>query len=200
MTAVPLHVVRDPDGASTLLHPLRLRLLRELREPDSAAGLARRLRIPRQKLNYHLRQLEAEGLVEMVETRQKRGCTERILRAVARSFVIDPATLGTIAGDPAMVEDQVSSAYLVAVAARAIREVAALRERAEQSGKRIPTVTLQSEIRFASPAAQQAFANDLTRALAELTARYHDEKSAGGRTFRLIAGSYPAPVEGHPTP
>ena len=195
MTAAPLHVVRHAEGATTLLHPLRLRLLHELKEPDSAAGLARRLRIPRQKLNYHLRQLESEGLVEVVGTRQKRGCVERLMRAVARSFVIDPATLGTIAGDPATVEDQVSSAYLVAVAARTIRELAALRERAEQGGKRLPTLAIQSEIRFTSPAAQHAFASELTKALAELTAKYHDGTSTSGRTFRLIAGSYPRPAD-----
>ena len=199
MTAAPIHVVSDADGATTLLHPLRLRLLGELQEPDSAAGLARRLRLPRQKLNYHLRQLESEGLVEMVGTRQRRGCVERLLRAVARSYVIDPATLGVIGSDPTHVEDQVSSAYLVAVAARAIKEVAALRERAEKTGKRVPTVTLQTEIRFASPAAQQAFAQELTEALAALTTKYHDDGAHGGRRFRLIAGSYPAP-DGARTP
>lgn len=194
MTAAPLHVVSDAEGATTLLHPLRLRLLQELREPDSASGLARRLRLPRQKLNYHLRQLESEGLVEIVGTRQKRGCVERLLRAVARSFVIDPATLGAVGGDPTQIEDKVSSAYLVAVAAQTIREVAALRDQAERSAKRVPTLTLQSEIRFASPAAQEAFTREITQALARITAKYHDDVTPGGRRFRLIAGSYPAPA------
>ena len=48
-----LDFVREAERASVLLHPLRLRIVAELREPDSASGLARRLRIPRQKINYH---------------------------------------------------------------------------------------------------------------------------------------------------
>ena len=38
--------------------------MRALDQPDSAAGLARRLGVPRQKLNYHLRLLEDDGLVD----------------------------------------------------------------------------------------------------------------------------------------
>ena len=62
----------------------RLRLVRELVEPDSAAGLAKRLGLPRQRLNYHLRELEAAGLLELVEERRRGNCVERIVRAVAR--------------------------------------------------------------------------------------------------------------------
>ena len=36
---------------------------------NSAAGLAKRIGIPRQKLNYHIRQLEKQGLVEEVGER-----------------------------------------------------------------------------------------------------------------------------------
>jgi DNA-binding transcriptional ArsR family regulator len=179
-----------------MLHPLRLRILGQLAEPDSAAGLARRLGLPRQQINYHLRQLEDERLVEVVGEQQKRGCTERLVRAVARSYLISPATLGTLATDPAQVRDQFSSTYLVAVAAQVMREVAALRDRADQAGKRLPTLTLQTDVRFASPASQHAFAEELSREVARLVAKYHDEEAPGGRRFRVVAGAYPAPVKG----
>jgi DNA-binding transcriptional ArsR family regulator len=191
--AEPLHIVEDAAPAAALLHPLRLRLLEELSEPDSAAGLARRLGQPRQQLNYHLRQLEEQGLIEEVGIRQRRGCTERLLRAVARSYLISPATLGAVAADPAQVPDRLSSAYLVAVAAQVIREVAGARTGGESGGRRLPTLTLQTEIRFANAAARARFARDLSRTVARLAAKYHDETAPGGRRFRVVAGAYPAP-------
>lgn len=189
-----LHVVDRAAAAATLLDPLRLRILGELRSPDSAAGLARRMGLPRQQLSYHLRVLEDEGLVELVEERKKRNCTERVVRAVARSYLISPAALGALAVDPRRIEDRASSAYLVATAAQAIAEVSAQRGRADAAGKKLPTFTLQAEVRFASPEDQHAFAADLTRAVARLVARYHDDSAPRGRTFRLMAGAWPAPT------
>jgi DNA-binding transcriptional ArsR family regulator len=195
MAARPLHVIEDPHSAATLLHPLRLKILEHLEEPDSATGLSKRMGLPRQKLNYHLRQLEAEGLVELVEERKKRNFTERIVRTVARSYLISPATLGSLAPDPEKVRDHASSAYLIAVAARLIRELAEIRPAADAEGKRVPTLTLQSEIRFSTPHAQHAFAHELTEQTARLISKYHDQDAPCGRTFRFIAGTYPAPKE-----
>ena len=96
-----LDVVTSPGRAAMLLDPLRLRLLEGLREPDSAAGLARRLRLPRQRVNYHLRELEKHKLVELVGRKRRGNCTARILRATARSYVISPAALGGVGADPA---------------------------------------------------------------------------------------------------
>lgn len=194
----PLHVVEDTDCAATMLHPLRLRLLAELVEPDSATGLAKRLGLPRQQLNYHLRQLEEQGLVEPVEERKRRGCTERLVRAVARSYLISPSTLGRLAGHPGRIEDQLSSAYLVAVAAQTVSEVAGLRQQAEREGRQLQTLTLQTDIRFATPKTQQAFATELAGELARLAAKYHDGKAESGRRFRVMAGAYPAPIDDDP--
>ena len=78
-------VIDDPAAATVALEPVRSRLLAELAEPASAATLAARLGIPRQKVNYHLRALEAHGLVRVAETRQWGGLTERLLVASAAS-------------------------------------------------------------------------------------------------------------------
>ena len=56
-----VQVIDDPAAAVVALEPVRSRLLAELAEPASAATLAARLGIPRQKVNYHLRALEAHG-------------------------------------------------------------------------------------------------------------------------------------------
>lgn len=188
-------VIERKKAAAAVLHPVRGRILAELREPDSAAGLARRLDLPRQKLNYHLRQLEKEGLVELVEERRKGNCTERVVRASARSYLISPATLGPLASDPDKLRDKFSAAYLVALAARAIRDIARLSRGAAKAGKRLPTLSLQTEIRFASARAQNRFAEELSTHVAQLTAKYHDESAPRGRPFRLFVGSYPAPKD-----
>jgi DNA-binding transcriptional ArsR family regulator len=181
--AASLHMIGDLKRAAAMLHPLRLRILSELEAADSAAGLAKRLGMPRQKLNYHIRQLEKQGLVEEVG-----------VRAVARSYLISPTALGPLAADPERVRDRTSSSYLVAVAARVIAEVADLRERARKSRKKLPTLTLQAEVRFASPESQHAFAAELSREVSRIVAKYHDEAAPSGRRFRLVAGAYPVPL------
>src|ERR1700729_3861369 len=101
-----LQIVQNPDKAAVLLQPGRLGLLERLAEPDSAAGLARRLGVPRQKMNYHLRELE------WVEERRKGNCMERLVRATAREFLIAPHA------GKAVTADRFSAAYLVSTAAR----------------------------------------------------------------------------------
>jgi DNA-binding transcriptional ArsR family regulator len=187
-----LKMVDSAASAAAMLDPVRLKLLGALVEPDSASGLARRIGLPRQKTNYHLRELEKAGLVEFVEERRKGNCTERIVRAVARSYVINPAMLGEIGADPERVQDRASSAYLVAAATRAVRDVAELRGRADRAGKALATITIETEVRFASAADRSAFAEDLANEVAKLVAEYHDESAPEGRLHRFVIGGYPA--------
>ena len=58
-----VEVIADPAAAASALDPIRSRLLAELTEPASAAALASRMGITRQKVNYHLRALEDHHLV-----------------------------------------------------------------------------------------------------------------------------------------
>lgn len=112
-----VHVIRDMRAAAAVLHPMRLRILEHLVEPDSAAGVARHLRLPRQKVNYHLRCLETRGLVRLVETRTAGSTTERAVQAVARRFVISPRLLGRLAADRGGAPDSDRVRLLAAAAA-----------------------------------------------------------------------------------
>ena len=181
-----LQIVQNPEKAAILLQPGRLDLLVRLAEPDSAAGLARQLGIPRQKVNYHLRELEREGFVELFEERRKGNCIERMVRATAREFLIAPHAGKTV------IADCFSAAYLVSTMARVIRDLAAICLRAGKARKRVATLTLETEIRFATAESRSAFAEELTATIAHLARKYHDEQAEGGRRFRLIAASYPA--------
>ena len=198
MTTPAVQVIRQSEPAAAVLDPVRQQLLAHLAEPDSAAGLARRLRLPRQRINYHLRALETAGLVELVEERRKGNCFERVVRATARSFVISPEALGVLGPGPDAVADRLSSAYLVAAAGRIIGDLGALETQARTEGKRIATLTLDAEVRFASAEKRSEFARELTEAVARLAAKYHDERASGGRRFRLLAAVHPTPTEDAP--
>ena len=85
-----IQVIDDPAAATVAMEPMRSRLLSELAEPASAATLATRVGLTRQKVNYHLNALEAYGLVRLAEKRKWGGLTERLLVATAASYVVSP--------------------------------------------------------------------------------------------------------------
>jgi DNA-binding transcriptional ArsR family regulator len=189
-----LCVIHDPASASVALDPVRSRLLSELRAPMSAATLAGHIGLPRQKVNYHLRTLEEHGLVRVDSKKRWGGLTERRMVATAFSYVVSPGALGPVAADPARGIDRLSASYLVALAARLIREVGQLLRKSEELNKRLATLSIDTEVRFRSAEDRAAFSSELTAAIAELVSRYHDESAPGGRRHRLMIGAYPAPA------
>jgi DNA-binding transcriptional ArsR family regulator len=190
-----LALIDDPAAAAALLDPVRSQVLEMLRSPDSATGVARKLGLPRQRLRYHVKELERHGLIEHVEDRRKGNCVERLMQATARRYLISPEAVGGLDMDPEVVRDRFSSDYLIAITGRTLQEVTRLRVGADQAGKKLPTLTLDSDVRFANPAAQGAFVEELGDMLATLIQKYHRPRAASGRSFRFIATGYPAPAK-----
>jgi DNA-binding transcriptional ArsR family regulator len=187
-----VEVIEDPAAAAVALDPVRARLLAELVHPGSAATLAARVGLARQKVNYHLRTLELHGLVELAEERKRGGITERVLRATAATYVVSPAALDETAADPDRAADRLSARYLVALAGRLVREVGSLARRAGTAGKRLPTMAIDTQIGFRSAQDRAAFADELTAAVLDLAARYHHDD---GRPHRLVVAVHPRPEE-----
>jgi DNA-binding transcriptional ArsR family regulator len=185
-------IVRDTARAAHLLDPMRAALLGQLAEPGSASSLARALGLPRQRINYHLHELEKAGFVEFVEERRRGNCVERLVKATARSYLISPEVLGALGRTPEEQQDRFSASYLMAAAGRLLHDVAETSARAATAKKRVATLTLEADIRFATAEARTAFAEELSTAVAQLVAKYHDATTAGGRRFHLVAGVYPA--------
>lgn len=183
--------VEEPEQLRAALSPVRRQLLNALREPSSATRVAAALGLPRQRVNYHLRALEAAGLVELVELRQRRGCMERIVRARPGAFVVDPSV---IASDHEVeftrIQDQYAAEHLVGAAAATVRDVARMQVRATEAGRRLLTFTVEATVRFAEPGDVHAFTDELADAVRGLVERYD---SQGGRPYRLLAGGHPAP-------
>ncbi len=164
-----IQIIDDPAAATVALAPTRSRLLAELATPASAATLATRVGLTRQKVNYHLNALEAYGLVRLAHERK----------------------WGGLAVDPKRDVDRLSASYLIALAARVVREVGDFIRRATEVGKRLATLSVDTEVRFRSPADRAAFSAELTKAIEGLVAKYHDESAPGGRGHRLVVVAYP---------
>ncbi len=195
-----IDVIEDPATAESLLDPVRTRLLAALVEPASATMLASRVGLPRQLVNYHLRTLERHGLVELLEERRKGNVMERIMRASAASYVISPAALVALQPDPARSPDHRSAMWLLALAARLVRDVGSLLAGAARERRQLATYALDGEVRFATAADRAAFAEELSATVTHLIGRYHDEAAPRGRTHRVLLAIHPSvPALAHPS-
>jgi DNA-binding transcriptional ArsR family regulator len=185
-------VIESAAAAEASLDPIRSRLLAELATPGSATTLAVKVGLPRQQVNYHLRTLERHGLVELVEERRRGNMTERVMQATAASYVISPTALAAVEPDPERSPDRLSAFWLLAVAARLVRDVGSLLIGARKAGKRLATFALDGEVRFASAADRSAFAEELSHAVAALVAKYHDDSAESGRVHRIVVAIHPS--------
>ncbi|HUP90424.1 MAG TPA: helix-turn-helix domain-containing protein [Longimicrobiales bacterium] len=181
-------------AASILAHPLRVRILRAAQTPISASGLARILNEPRQRLNYHVRQLAANGFLEPAGEQRRGNMMEQQYVASAAAYVLTTDVLGDAAPQPTDSTHTSTAEELVAICARAESEVASVIESARAAGVRAKTFALQFDVRFSS-AEQRSRFNDalrdaLERIIAEVSAVTGDEGAA--RPFRMVVGLYPA--------
>ncbi|HYL65450.1 MAG TPA: helix-turn-helix domain-containing protein [Candidatus Methylomirabilis sp.] len=193
-------LLREAAQAAALLHhPLRLKILAALLEPDSAAGVARRMKLPRQTVNYHVRELARARLLARAGRRRRRHLYEQCYVATARGYVLSPELLGQLAADPAQVADTFSAKYLLGLASKLQSELARSVELASAAGKRIATLSVNTELRFISPEQRAAFTQELQRTIVEVVGRHTspfslpDGSAAEGRPFRLVVGCYPIP-------
>jgi DNA-binding transcriptional ArsR family regulator len=204
MAAAAVDVIGDTARAGALLHPLRLRIVESLRQPDSASGIARRLRLPRQMVNYHVRELARAGYLRRAGQRRVRSMIERRFVATAQAYVLAPSLLGGLSADRRRVEDAFSIAYLLALTAGVQSDLARVKELAEAEGKRVSTLSLSTRLRFESAEQRAEFARALQQAIVDVVGRYAspdllDGGAKGhGRAYRLVLGCYPAPPDEKP--
>ncbi|HJK98394.1 MAG TPA: winged helix-turn-helix domain-containing protein, partial [Polyangiaceae bacterium LLY-WYZ-14_1] len=169
---------------------LRAAVLAQLQQAEgSASEVAERLGESRQRVGYHVRELERAGLLDLVATRQRRGFEERVLRATARAVVPEPVVLGSLS--PAETAEAFAAETLVALTARSASEVSRMKTSAAEAKKRLLTFAIETEIAFRRPADVEAFTEHLARALGELVARY--QEPGGRRRYRIIVGGHPRP-------
>jgi DNA-binding transcriptional ArsR family regulator len=185
-----VELVQEPERVRLALSPLRRQLLERMRTPASATQLAAVLGTSRQRVNYHLRALEQAGLVELVEQRQRRGCTERILQATATAFVVDPAVIDADMRPPEIAQDRHAAEHLIDAAAGVVRNVARMQSNAQRDGKRLLTFTIEAEVCFVEPGDVERFGDRLAQLVEQAVSEF-DTPSGGGR-YRVVVGGHPA--------
>lgn len=171
------------EQAETLLKAKRIELLRRLAEPRSCSELGSELGEPPQKVYYHVKKLEAAGLVERVSERRVRALTEGIYQARARSYWLSPDLVGRLGGGGRRATDELSLGYLLDLAEEIQADVARL---ATSQGD-TPSLGLSGEVRLA-PARREAFLRDV-RAAFEDVLRRHGGRA--GERFRVALTCYP---------
>lgn len=183
-----VQVLDDPEALQVLGNPLRVQVLEALREPASAAAVARQIGQPRQKVNYHLKELESAGLVRQIRERRVGNFVESIFQAVARSFLVSPEVAWS---DPRRLETlkrQHSLRTLVFLGERLQRDAAVLIDRAAFGGEEIASASVTAAVSFASEAEREAFLDEYLKVTAELLNRYGKKE---GEPYRVVLAAYP---------
>ncbi|MFC4492948.1 ArsR/SmtB family transcription factor [Streptomyces ovatisporus] len=171
--------VESAEQAEAILKPARAAVLRELTEPRTCSEVAERLGQTPQRVYYHVKQLEAAGVVERVAERQVRNLVEAAYQAVARKFWMSPGMIGLPSTDP----DDENLARLLDLAEQIQRDVAQLRPREDP----LPSIGVHGEVRV-KPEHREAFLRDVQAMLQQLFTRYG---GAEGEGFTLALACYP---------
>lgn len=192
--------VEDARRAAALLaHPLRPRIVALAREPASATELATQLRLPRQRVNYHVRQLAKSGFLRRAGQLRKRNLIEQRYVATARAYVLAPEVVGPLAMTGHRAEDAFSAVRLVGLAAEVQADVSRALTASAGRGQRLATLSVAADIRFESAGQRVAFTEALQRAIEDVIGRHTspavrpDGEAGPGRPFKLVIGCYPAP-------
>ena len=185
--------LEDPGAVAAATHPVRAAILDAMRQPSTAAEVARMIGQSRQNAAYHVRELEKVGLLQHVGQRQKGNFIEQTYEAVAGTLVISPrCTWGDPKRRSEALADQLSLSALFEAGQRLQHDSAVLLDRAAFDGEEIPSASVVTDVRFASEEARSAFLRDFTEALTTL-ARKHGSRR--GSRYRLLLAAYPNPED-----
>ena len=181
-------VIDDPEQVDALGHPLRIAILDALREPDSAAGVARAIGEGRQKVNHHVKALLDVGLIATAGERRKGGFVEQLYRSVATAFMVSTRLANR--GDRRIeaLRSQLPLEHLVALGERVQRDAVELLDRAAFDGEEIPSVALAADVRFPDEDARAAFLAEYLELLKPLLKKHGGRR---GTPYRVVLGVYP---------
>ncbi|MCE7002670.1 helix-turn-helix domain-containing protein [Kibdelosporangium philippinense] len=180
--------VTDTGAVQAMAHPMRLRILAALREPSSAAAVARDLGEARQKVNYHVKELERVGLAQRVGERRAGNLVESLYQATAATYVISPRLAWVDRPRIEALAEQVALENLVAVGERLQQAAALLLDRAAFDGEKIASAAVEAEVRFADAAQRAEFLKEYMAAVGPLLKKYGDPQ---GDAYRVVLAVHP---------
>ncbi len=183
--------IRELQTARVLLNPIRIELVRILREPKTCGELAAALDLTPQRVNNHLKALRDAGLVAVTRRRQVRNLIEATYQAAGKAYWISPGLLREDGPTGRELADQLSLHNLLVTAETITEDVAVLLDRTV--GQEVPSLGLSVEVGLQDDAQRQAFAADVLAALRPVVERY--SASAAGARFKLQLLCYPDPED-----
>lgn len=192
-----LEWVTEAKQAADLLEPLRAGILKLTQQPLSSTELGARLNLPRQRVNYHVRELSRSGLLKRAGRRRRRNMFEQLYVASARTYVLSPALVREVCADWREVSDRTSATYLIALSAQMLADAGEAMRAARVTRQKLDTLSIKSQFRFESREQRERFERELARAVAAVIARFTspNRMSSGepgpGRPYRLVLGCYP---------
>jgi len=187
--AQPVHVVDDLEALQVLGHPLRVRILELLREPGSAATVAREVGETRQKVNYHLKELERVGLVAPIGERRAGNFIETLYEAAGRSFLVAPSVAWSDRRRVDALRQQHSLENLVMVGAQLQRDAISLLDRAAFDGEAIASAAVEADVHFADERDRGEFLEEYLATVQKLCDRYG---ARDGLPYRIVLAAHPS--------
>jgi hypothetical protein len=178
-----------------------VRILGLAQRPISATELGRELGLPRQRVNYHVRELSRSGLLKRAGRHRKRNMFEQRYVASGKSYLLSPGLLGDVGPNWREISDTESAAYLIALAAQLQVDVADAMRTAHAAGQKLATLSVKSQFRFENSEQQARFDQELKTAVMTVIARWTSPHrrsataSGPGRPYRLVLGCYPYAAE-----
>ncbi|KYC90327.1 hypothetical protein B4102_3835 [Heyndrickxia sporothermodurans] len=87
-------MIENLEQLKSISDPLRVKIIHLIgMKPLTSQMLSEELNIPRSKIHYHLKELERNGLIEVVKTEQVRNFLQMFYRPVAQSIIASPDLL-----------------------------------------------------------------------------------------------------------
>lgn len=183
-------VVSTIAQVKALTHPLRQRILERFAvNARTTKQVADELGEKPTRLYHHVSALERAGLIRLVETRPKRGTTEKYYAAVAERFEIDPRAFSGESGRMSIRHPSV--AVLDGLFENTRTELAELLEREDVETLAEQAIFMRVEVR-GGPEVIAATRKKLEALVQELQQVSSDD-SGDDEAHRLILGWYPLP-------
>src|SRR5215218_3038370 len=170
------------EQADALLKPKRVEVLRQLADPRTCTQIGQVLGDTPQAVYYHVKRLQAHGLVTLVEEHRVRGIIEGVYQAVAKSFWVSPTIVGRL-GEPRTRDQLLGLGFLLDLTESLQRDLATL----GSGPPALPSFGIAGDIRLATEDGA-AFVAELQRAFGEVLTRYGGGE---GHPFRLALACYP---------
>lgn len=83
-----VHILNSLEEVNIISDPIRLKIILTLgTSPKTAQDLSDALGVSRSKIHYHLKILERNGMIEVVDTELINGITQKYFLPVARAFI-----------------------------------------------------------------------------------------------------------------